>query len=130
LQKITDPEDRALVEELLSIDVKTNRCNACGQTTKLLRWDFGLGKPVASARNWAGTALSVGLSALTIPLVGLGAVQLPGRSTRFRILRFQLVLCEHCYQKKHGFEAHPWWAVLRKHGYTEFLSAADLRGLT
>jgi hypothetical protein len=127
--QINNPEDRALVEELLSIDRRPNRCHACGQAEDLLSWDFGVGKPVGTEREWAGTAMSVVLSALTLPLFGVGAVQLPGRSTRLRILPLKLVLCARCYQGKKSYESHPWSPALRRHGYTEFVGAEDLRAL-
>jgi|SRR5579859_1861248 len=114
-------EDTALVKELRSIDRRSERCHSCNCKEGLLSWQFGLGKPVSNQMEWGETALSVAFSAITIPLIGIGALRLPGRSTRLRVLPLRLTLCRNCYAAKKGYESHPWWSVLRQHGYTEFV---------
>jgi hypothetical protein len=122
-------EDQHLVEELLAIDPKPSNCHSCGKTQSLSRYPFALGKPVSTQREWGTTALSVAFSVVTIPLLGVGGVRLPGKSTRLRILRLTLVLCSQCLKNNKGCEIHPWWTIARKHGYTEFLSADDVSRL-
>ena|SRR5215471_4038719 len=124
--QIDNPKDRSLVEELLNIDADTTRCHACGQKENLSFWDFGLGKPISAKRDWTQTALSIAISAATIPLAGVGVVRLPSRSIELSVFRLKLVLCSGCYQQRRGYEAHPFWAALRRHGYTEFISAEVL----
>ena len=120
-------QDAALIKELRSIDRRPHNCHSCGRTEDLLAWNFGLGKPVSSQREWTGTALSIAFSAVTIPLLGIGALQTPRKSTLFRILPLKLVLCRDCLGKKKGYEVHPWWALLRRYGYTEFVHPEHMK---
>jgi hypothetical protein len=88
-----------------------------------------LGKKISSKRAWGGTAWSLAVSAITVPLIGAGGVQLPGKNTRLRVLRLRLVLCDSCRQKRLNYSVHPWWATANRLGYTEFLNAEQLAGL-
>jgi hypothetical protein len=121
--------DSALMRELASIDKQAHCCHACGKKDQLLSWDFGLGKPIGTKREWAKTAVSVAVSAVTIPLLGAGMLQLPGTSTRLSVLPLKLVLCSDCHKSKKSYDVHPWWAPLRRYGYTEFVSAQALKTL-
>src|SRR5579859_752755 len=87
-------EQRQFVDALLSIDNKPHECHACGRTEDLNRWDFGLAKETGTKRDWSMTAWSVVVSAVMLPLLGAGSLELPGKSTHFNVLRLQLVLCK------------------------------------
>ena len=96
----------------------------------MFAWDFGLGKPIASKRVWASTAASLAVSAMTVPLFGLGRLDLPGRKTTFTVLRLQLVLCESCQQRGGiHYSVHPWWGDALRLGYTQFFDGDDLEKL-
>jgi ribosomal protein L40E len=124
-----DEEQRRLIDELLPIDQRTKECHACGRRNNLHGWDFGLGKKSSSARAWGGTALSIAISAVTIPLIGAGGLQLPGKSTRYQVLRLRLVLCDSCWDGKVKYDLHPWWQKATQLGYTEFFDAKGLKKL-
>ena len=119
--KDLNSEDTALIKELRSIDRRSDRCHACDCKEGLLSWEFGLGKPISNQWEWGETALSVAFSAITIPLLGVGALRIPGKSTRLRVLPLKLRLCKDCQAAKKGYKSHPWWNVLRQYGYTEFV---------
>jgi hypothetical protein len=123
-------QEQQLLQELMSKDRKAHVCHRCGGSGKLFCWDFGLGKPVASKRAWAGTAASLAVSAITLPLLGVGRLDLPGKKTTLSVLRLRLMLCESC-KKLDGihYSLHPWWEDALRMGYTQFLNADDLKNL-
>jgi hypothetical protein len=122
-------EQRRLIDELLSVDQKPHECHACGRTDNLYRWDFGLGKKISIKRAWGETAWSVAISAVSLPLIGVGGVQLPGKKTRLHVLRLQLILCDTCRRGQIKYSFHPWWEPARRLGYTEFLNSDELNKL-
>jgi len=131
VETLPDEEQRRLIDELLPIDQKPHECHACGRRDNLHGWDFGLGKPISTKRAWGETVRSVAVSAVTLPLIGAGGVQLPGKKTCLRVLRLRLILCDSCIreQTNYTFHVHPWWEPARRLGYTEFLSADDMERL-
>src|SRR6266699_2211852 len=80
-------EQRQLIDELFSIDKKPHECHACGSTENLYTCDFGLAKNTGTKRDWSMTAWSVVVSAVTLPLLGAGGLNLPGKKTRLNVLR-------------------------------------------
>jgi len=126
--ELTD-EQRQLVDELLPIDQKPDECHRCGRRDSLYAWDFGLGKRISTKRAWGDTAWSLAVSAVTVPLMGVGGLQFPGKKARLRVLRLQLILCDSCRQGEITYSVHPWWEAARRLGYTEFLDAAALKRL-
>jgi len=118
------------VQEMLSRDSKGHECHRCGRTDKLFAWDFGLAKQIGSRRAWSTTAASLAVSAVTVPLFGIGRLDLPGKKTSFHVLRMRILLCDSC--KRLGevpYNLHPWWDDAQKLGYTEFLDAEHLNKL-
>ena len=122
-------EQRQLIDELLPIDQKPHECHACGRTDSLYGWDFGLGKKISTKRAWGETAWSVAVSAVTIPLIGVGGLQLPGKKMRLRVLRLRLILCDSCRDGQVKYNLHPWWEPAGRLGYTKFLNAEELKKL-
>ena len=122
-------EQQQLIDQLLPIDQKAYECHACGRTDNQYSWDFGLGKNISTQRAWGETAWSVAVSAVTLPLIGVGGLRLPGKKTSLRVLRLRLILCDSCHQRQLHYSLHPWWTVARRLGYTEFLDAKDLQKL-
>jgi hypothetical protein len=123
-----EPEVRGL-RKLARIDTKPLECHSCGKTEGLIGYKFGLAKVLSAKRDWTGTAVSAVVSAVSIPLVGLGMIELPGKKTRLRALRMKLVLCEPCRRAQTSYSAHPWWHSAHVLGYTTFLSEEDLEKL-
>lgn len=122
-------EQRHVIDELLPIDQRRQECHSCGRRDTLHSWDFGLGKKIATSRAWGGTALSAAISAVTIPLIGAGGLQLPGKSTSYQVLRLRLVLCDSCWKGGAGYSLHPWWQKAAQLGYLEFFDAEGLKKL-
>ncbi len=119
-------EHEKLVMQLLMTDHKRNQCHRCESEVSLIRIPFGLARVLSTKRDWLGTAWSVAVSAVSIPLVGYGGLELPSKSSTLEVLRLELVLCEQCHPKSYDYTLHPWWHTARQLGYTRFLSEADL----
>ena len=122
-------EQRRLAEELLAIDQRPHECHACGCSDRLHGWDFGLGKKTSTKWAWGETALSVAVSAVSIPLIGVAGLQLPGKKTRYQVLRLRLILCDSCWEGQAKYSLHPWWQTATRLGYTEFFDANALKHL-
>jgi hypothetical protein len=122
-------EQRQLVEELFSIDEKPHECHACGRTENLYSCDFGLAKKTGTKRDWSMTALSVVVSVVTLPLLGAGVLELPGKKTHLNVLRLHLVLCYVCRNTNFAYYFHPWWEPAKRLGFTEFYDAEQLKKL-
>jgi len=122
-------EQRQLVDELFSIDKKPHECHACGRTDNLYTCDFGLAKKTGTKRDWSTTAWSVVVSAVTLPLLGAGGLNMPDKKNRLSVLRLQLVLCNVCRATNFAYHFHPWWETAKRLGYTEFFDAERLKQL-
>jgi hypothetical protein len=127
----------ALIKELLAIDPKPHECHACGRRDKLFAWDFGMARRISTKRAWGESALSIALSAASLPLLGVGVLTMPGKKIRYQVLRLRLVFCERCCRQNRAsaysrrlrsaaYSVHPWFEVARRIGYTEFLGANAL----
>jgi hypothetical protein len=125
----TEEEEISGLRKLSRLDAKSCECHSCGKTEGLMGYKFGLAKVLSAERDWTSTAASVVVSAISIPLVGLGMLELPGKRTRVRALRMTLVLCESCRAGKLNYPAHPWWYSAQRLGYNTLLSDRDLEQL-
>ena len=120
---------QAVLQQLLKNNPQRNVCCVCGGSNQLCAWDFGLAKPISNKRVWGPTAASIAVSAITLPLIGLGALELPGKRTTLSVLRLRLLMCELCKKREPGrvpYAIHPMWDGAQRLGYTQFLSAGDL----
>jgi hypothetical protein len=129
------PEDQSevspqAIQRLRSTDPKSNECHGCVSRDQLLAYPFALSKGLQVKRDWVGTAASVALSAVSIPLTGFGVLRFPGKHTSVRAIRMSLILCKRCRKHKVSYELHPWWNDVIRLGYTEFLDRNDLDKLT
>lgn len=122
-------EQRTIAAELLSVDQKPDRCHACGNREVLRLFPFGLAKTLSTKQDWLGSAWSVAVSAISLPLLGYGGFQLPGKTSRLWVLKLHLVLCETCRRKPHDYSLHPWWHKARTLGFTRFLKEDELKKL-
>ena len=117
-------------QETLSTDIRLQQCRSCGRKDNLYGWDFGLGMPVASRRDWSYTLASVAVSAVTLPLLGAGVFQLPGKTTTLRVLRLRFLLCDSCArQGGKPYSLHPSWGEAMRLGFTWFYDADALKRL-
>lgn len=117
---------RSLSERLAAIDPKEDVCHGCGGKDGLTVYPFGLAKKLGREWHVAETIASVGISAVSLPLVGLGILRLPGNTTTFQVLRMKLVLCPNCRKKRINYELHPWFATVSHAGFTKFMDRYDL----
>lgn len=108
-------------------------CHYCGAEKNLIFWNFALMKVEDSHVSIGGTVASAAISAITLPLLGAGAIRFPGRMHSGQAFRLRLVTCRPCC-KKHGnifglfilnkerASAHPLWNVLFENGFTKFFT--------
>jgi len=127
--QVSTDNEAAIIQRLRSSDVKSYECHGCGNKQELLSYPFALAKTLNVERNWAGTAASIAVSAVSIPLTGFGVFQIPRKRTRYRMIRMTLILCPKCRKHTVTYERHPWWNVVYRLGYTEFLDRYDLEEL-
>jgi hypothetical protein len=125
---LENPEVQGLIR-LSKISQKPGECHSCGKRENLTSFQFGLAKPLSTERDWRMTAASVLVSAVSVPLVGFGVLQLPGKKTNMRVMRLRLVLCRVCWTARKGYALHPWWAIAQESGYTVFITAEELSTL-
>lgn len=106
-------------------------CHYCGSAGERVYLDFALMRVSGSSISIGQTVASAALSTVTIPLLGVGALSLPGKSLRGAAFHLKLVVCKPCCKKEgnmFGFfmnerraSRHPLWSVLHEHGFTKFL---------
>jgi len=86
-------------------------CQGCGRRDALRRWNFGLGRPLGTETDWGETLASIAVSAVTIPMLGIAGLRLPGKKTSLSVLRLQLLLCDTCTrQGKTPYSVLPVWS--------------------
>ncbi len=112
-------------------------CHVCKATDSLTYHPFGLSRVLSKQRNWKGTAVSAAVSAISLPLVGAGALYGPSTEKTAQIMRMRLVLCQSCLNERKGLlggflakskhaKCHPLWDSLNEAGYELFIDAHDL----
>jgi hypothetical protein len=112
-------------------------CHYCGATDGLVEYDFALMRVVESTRAWGETTASVVLGALTLPLVGMAALKLPGRGHSGQALALKLIVCKACCKKHGNFlglfmfnkeraSKHPLWQQLQEAGFTKFFDSETM----
>jgi hypothetical protein len=108
-------------------------CHYCGCETDLVRWNFALMKVADSKVSLGATVATAAISAVTLPLLGAGAVRLPGRAHSGQAFHLRLVTCKPCCKKHGNFlglfmlneqraSTHPLWQALNEHGFSKFLA--------
>jgi hypothetical protein len=146
VQVNTRPSEEDVLRSILQTDQRLLECHQCGSTGDLTTHEFGIAKVIATKRDWTDTAASLGVSAVSIalaPLIGAAMVgwKSPSKTTSYRILKAQLVLCRSCLAnawktpkgtalKNYAYECHPWTEKARQIGYDTLLSANELSKLT
>jgi hypothetical protein len=113
--------------KILSADLHSSSCHKCGSNAAPHVWLFGLGKIVSNRRAWGETAVTAAVSAVTLPLLGAGALRFPGKKTSFQVLQLRLRLCDPCARGKDtAYSMHPAWTKAMALGYTEFFDTSEL----
>jgi ribosomal protein S14 len=131
--------------EILKIDRKSNECHRCGADKDLIRHEFAIAKVVSVKREWTETLARVGISAVSIvaaPITGFGVFSWkgPNKTTSYRLIHAELVLCRSClswgWKSRNGMELkddayryHPWAVEARRLGYEKYLSSEELKTL-
>jgi hypothetical protein len=89
-----------------------------------------LGRITSTRQTWGETVATAAVSAVTIPLLGAGALRLPGKKTSFDVLQLRLRLCDSCAREKNtAYSMHPGWRRAMALGYREFFDASELKRL-
>jgi hypothetical protein len=139
------PTEKEILSQILRINPRPNQCHRCGSQGDLTRNEFGIAKVISVKRDWSETVARAGISVVSIaaaPLIGFGGLSWrnPSKTTSFRLLRAQLVLCHECllwaWKTGHGTElkeqaywCHPWAEMARAIGYDKYLSSEELKSL-
>lgn len=128
------PSRRLSKDELLSAlkekSVNLNKCHSCLAETGLLKLDFGLAM-IKTGRNWQETIASVAISAISLPLGGIGLIKLPSKNTEIDVLPLEFHICLDCFEeigdaRKIDFSLHPWFGLLWDYGYNRFITPSEI----
>jgi hypothetical protein len=84
------------LSEIHELDSKKNLCHLCGIRSPRSAYEFGVARIMSTRRDWGKTIASVAISAITLPLLGVGRFKGPGKETRARIIRLELMVCDFC----------------------------------
>jgi hypothetical protein len=112
-------------------------CHSCGGLDTLNHYDFGIVRVHTEQKDWKAAGLSVALSAVTLPLLGVGRLYGPGKTTTGNLLKLRIVLCKSCTNARRNFFGafvvkeshcviHPLWKELREAGFTMFVPTQEL----
>lgn len=126
---LSGSEKRALIDAA-ELRLK-NHCHVCGSSENVSRHPFALATPPETSRDWMSTGVSLALSAVTLPLFGIGSLMGPSKNSTARIARLELVLCGACRKQHPGvlgpndYAKHPQWSGLQELGFTEFMTTEE-----
>lgn len=109
-------------------------CHYCGNTIDLVGFDFALMNVASTFRPVGATLTSATISAISIPLLGVGGLALPSKSLRGACHHLKLIVCKPCCKKEGNMfglfmlnedraSAHPYWEVMQDAGFTTFLNS-------
>lgn len=112
-------------------------CHYCNSPNDLVEFDFALMRIQETGRSWGETTASIAIGALTLPLLGIAALKLPGQSLEGQALALKLIVCKPCCKKEGNFfslfmlnearaSRHPLWSRLREAGFTKFLDSEKM----
>jgi hypothetical protein len=100
-------------------------CQICSASAELSYMEFGLGK-LEIRRRWDETFISALVSAVSLPVFGLGMTTLPTKKSGMRVIRLRLILCSKCLTARPDFRSHPWFRKLWECGYNQFIPPEQL----
>ena len=130
-------EQHGLVQFHNGLQGKDNPCHACSGATDVSYFDFGLARMIKQERDWKSTGISAAISAVTIPLLGVGGLYGPSKTSTAQLLRMRVALCKNCVESRKGIfggfkanegncSAHPMWRECHNAGFTKFISNNEL----
>jgi hypothetical protein len=102
-----------------------HKCYACSSGKGLVYIDFGLGM-AETGRKWKEAILSGIVSAVSLPLTGVGKLILPTKKRGIRVIRLRLAVCTECVTAEPDFTEHPWFQILWEYGFNEFIPPNEL----
>lgn len=131
-------EQHASVELHRKLQAIDDPRHGCGAKESLTVFEFGLARVQKKERDWTSTAISAAVSAVTVPLLGAGALYGAGTMSTGQLLRLRLKLCPSCIDSRKGLfggftvkesncDAHPMWQTLHGAGFTKFIGTHDLK---
>jgi len=116
-------------------------CHICGaeHVEKFSLFPFGMAKMISETTDWTKTAFSVGLSAIILPLLGVGWFSGPDENKRAKIIYLYLFLCDECIKDRKklfggtkisskDYTHHPCYNAIKSIGYTTILNSEKLSG--
>jgi hypothetical protein len=124
------------LRQLATIAIRPGVCHLCGRPSAMT-YPFGLASVRHQETDASATVVTLLLSAVLGPLIGLVAVYGASRRMSGKLLRLDLQVCPECDRERKGrlrfgkvtewhWAHHPWWAAAHQAGYTTFVSEADL----
>jgi len=139
------PTEKELLSGILRLDQKPNECHRCGAETDLTRHEFAIAKVIGVKREWGETVARLGISAVSIataPITGFAGFSWkgPDKTTSYRLLKTELVLCRSCLDsawksrrspklKDDAYRCHPWAGAASRIGYDRYLSSEEIARL-
>jgi hypothetical protein len=114
-----------------------NTCHRCGAERPLLTFPFGLARILDKKRDWSEAALSIGVSLITVPLLGVGRLSGPAKTMTGNVLPLELLLCAICRDAEKNifgvvrlsqddYALHPLWGDAHRAGFTYFIPGNTL----
>jgi hypothetical protein len=111
-------------------------CHLCASPQTEANYEFGLAQILEEKTEWGTAGAALALNLLTLPF-GIAVGAGPGKSTRAKIARCQLVLCAACTRSRTRFfgglkiteddcSKHPSWNRLKAQGFDRFLDQDQL----
>lgn len=104
---------------------KLQRCSVCSAKDNLTYINFGLGM-LKTGRRWKETFLSAAVSAVSLPLVGMGKLILPTKLSSIRVIPLFLAVCSKCISGEPDFTKHPCFSILWDYGFNKFIPTNEL----
>jgi len=130
------------IDEIIALDRKKTKCHICKIENPVCYYDFGMAKQLKIERDWTKTLVSLGLSAITFPLIGFGGFIGPEKKTSYKVIRLHLMVCSSCKESRlnrngkrinltrSDYSRHPAAAKAIELGYSIFFSKTDLEQMT
>ena len=114
-------------------------CHYCGSEHDLVPFDFALMRVNETKHELGGTLVSAAISAMAIPLLGVGALKLPGKSFQGVAYHLKLAVCKPCCKREGNIfglfminekraSKHPMWDTLQEAGFTKFFDREKMPG--
>lgn len=74
-------------------------CKICGIPESSFKLGFYAIRSIETKRDWTKTLLSIGISAITLPLFGYGGLLTPNKIEKMKSIKLDYRICEKCAMK-------------------------------